>query len=61
MINELASYLEIPKSTIYMLARKGKTPVQKVERHWRFHKKTVDAWLGNRDEAFRNENEEESP
>ncbi len=50
-INELASYLDIPKSTIYKLVREGKIPAQKVGRHWRFHKETIDAWLGNRDEV----------
>jgi excisionase family DNA binding protein len=50
-INELASYLDIPKSTIYKLVREGKIPAQKVGRHWRFHKKTIDAWLGNRSEV----------
>ena len=47
-INELAGYLDIPKSTIYKLVREGKIPAQKVGRHWRFHKETIDAWLGNR-------------
>jgi excisionase family DNA binding protein len=32
-INELASYLDIPKSTIYKLVREGKIPAQKVDRH----------------------------
>jgi excisionase family DNA binding protein len=50
-INELASYLDIPKSTIYKLVREGKIPAQKVGRHWRFHKETIDAWLGNRTET----------
>ncbi|MCF8049736.1 MAG: helix-turn-helix domain-containing protein [Desulfobacterales bacterium] len=50
-INELASYLDIPKSTIYKLVRERKIPAQKVGRHWRFHKETIDAWLGNRTEA----------
>ncbi|WP_319405790.1 helix-turn-helix domain-containing protein [uncultured Desulfosarcina sp.] len=50
-INELVGYLDIPKSTIYKLVREGKIPAQKVGRHWRFHKETIDAWLGNRDEV----------
>ena len=49
-INELASYLDIPKSTIYKLVREGKIPAQKVGRHWRFHKETINSWLGNRNE-----------
>ena len=47
-IDELADYLKIPKSTLYKLVREGKIPAQKVGRHWRFHKETIDAWLGNR-------------
>ena len=47
-IDELADYLKIPKSTLYKLVREGKIPAQKVGRHWRFHRETIDAWLGNR-------------
>lgn len=32
-IDELLSYLKIPKSTLYKLFRKGKIPYQKVGRH----------------------------
>ena len=47
-IEDLATYLKIPKSTLYKLVREGKVPAQKVGRHWRFHKEAIDAWLGNR-------------
>ena len=50
-INELVDYLDIPKSTVYQPAREGKIPAQKVGCHRRFHKETIDAWLGNRDEV----------
>jgi excisionase family DNA binding protein len=46
-IDELASYLKIPRSTLYKIVREGKVPSQKVGRHWRFHKETIDQWLGN--------------
>jgi excisionase family DNA binding protein len=46
-IDELASYLKIPRSTLYKIVREGKVPSQKVGRHWRFHKKAIDQWLGN--------------
>lgn len=52
-INELSGYLNIPKSTIYKLVREGKIPAQKVGRHWRFHKETIDAWLGNRNDVVK--------
>ena len=46
-VDQLSTYLSIPKSTIYKLVREGRIPAQKVGRHWRFHKEAIDAWLGN--------------
>lgn len=46
-IGELASYLKIPKSTLYKLVREGKVPSQKVGRQWRFGKNAIDRWLDN--------------
>jgi len=45
-IAELAVYLKVSRSTLYKLAQSGKVPGQKVGRHWRFHKNTIDTWLG---------------
>jgi len=44
-IEELSTYLKIPRSTLYKLVREGKIPSQKIGRHWRFRKKTIDRWL----------------
>lgn len=44
-IDELAAYLKISKSTLYKLAQEGKLPGQKIGRHWRFRKETIDEWL----------------
>ncbi|HEX2695773.1 MAG TPA: helix-turn-helix domain-containing protein [Acidobacteriota bacterium] len=44
-IGELATYLKIPKSTLYKLAREGKLPSNKIGRHWRFQKRSIDRWL----------------
>ena len=44
-IDELAVYLKIPRSTLYKLVREGQIPRQKVGRHWRFRKETIDRWL----------------
>ncbi len=44
-IEELSTYLKIPKSTLYKLVRDGKIPSQKVGRHWRFRKAAIDRWL----------------
>ena len=50
-VDELADYLKIPRSTIYKLVREGKIPAQKIGRHWRFRKETIDHWLGERVEG----------
>ena len=44
-IEELSTYLKIPKSTLYKLVREGKIPSQKIGRHWRFHKSAINNWL----------------
>ncbi len=44
-IQDLSDYLKISKSTLYKLVREGKVPSQKVGRHWRFRKETIDRWL----------------
>ena len=44
-IDDLSSYLKIPKSTLYKLVREGKIPSQKIGRHWRFRKQAIDHWL----------------
>jgi excisionase family DNA binding protein len=49
-IDDLVIYLKLPKSTAYKLAQEGVIPGQKVGRHWRFHRETIDAWLKQRTE-----------
>lgn len=44
-IDEVAAYLRIPRASVYKLAQKGKIPAQKVGRHWRFRRETIDQWL----------------
>lgn len=44
-LQECSMYLKIAESTIYVLARKGKIPCQKVGRNWRFRKEALDRWL----------------
>ena len=44
-IEEVAAYLKIPKSTVYILAQEGKIPCQKVGRQWRFRKEVIDRWF----------------
>lgn len=47
-IDELADYLKLSKSTLYKLAQERKVPGQKVGKHWRFRKETIDRWLDER-------------
>lgn len=44
-IEQLATYLNVPLSSLYKLAQEGRIPCQKVGRHWRFRKETIDRWL----------------
>ncbi len=46
-IDELSTYLKIAKSTLYKLAQDGKLPGQKIGKHWRFRKATIDQWLSD--------------
>ena len=44
-VDEVAEYLRIPRASAYKLAQQGRIPCQKVGRHWRFRRETVDKWL----------------
>jgi len=57
-VDEVATYLKVPKSTVYKLAQEGKIPAQKVGKHWRFHKATIDEWVSNRNDGTADEAEE---
>ena len=46
-IQETGQYLRIPLRTMYKLAQEGKIPCQKIGRHWRFRKESLDRWLEN--------------
>ena len=48
-IEEASKYLRIPLSSLYKLAQSGKIPCQKVGRHWRFRKETIDRWLDDQE------------
>ncbi len=51
IIDELARYLKVSKSTLYKLAQAGKVPGQKVGKHWRFRKEIIDRWLDDGENA----------
>ena len=44
-LEELHSYLKIPKPTLYSLARNGRLPAAKVGKHWRFRRADINEWL----------------
>jgi excisionase family DNA binding protein len=50
-IDDLASYLQVAKSTLYKLAQEGKVPGQKVGKHWRFRKDTINRWLDEQEKT----------
>jgi len=44
-IRETADYLRVSLSSLYKLAQEGRVPCQKVGRHWRFRRESIDRWL----------------
>ena len=44
-VDEVAAYLRIPRGSVYKLAQRGRIPCQKVGRHWRFRRQTIESWL----------------
>jgi len=55
-VDEVASYLRIPRSSVYKLAQEGKIPARKVGKHWRFHRDTIDHWLSNKFDSYLSSN-----
>jgi excisionase family DNA binding protein len=51
-IEEAASLLRIPLSSMYRLAQEGRIPAQKVGRHWRFHSQTLIQWIAKGQVSF---------
>jgi excisionase family DNA binding protein len=48
-IPELAKYLGVSEMTIYRYAKAGKIPAFKVGAKWRFHKKSIDSWIAEKE------------
>jgi len=57
-IDDLSTYLQVSKSSLYKLAQERKVPGQKVGKHWRFHKAVIDRWLGEASLAERTDDGE---
>ncbi|HDZ76905.1 MAG TPA: DNA-binding protein [Candidatus Omnitrophica bacterium] len=55
-IEEVSSYLKIPKQTLYFWSRAGQIPAMKVGKHWRFKKSSIDAWIEEKENYSRQKN-----
>ena len=47
-IEQVATYLQVSKDTVYRLAQAGSLPGAKIGQQWRFRKSEVDTWLEGR-------------
>ena len=52
-IDELSEYLQVSKSTLYKRAQDGTLPAQKIGKHRRFYKQSINDWMreGDRNRA----------
>ena len=48
---EICTYLKLPRSSLYQLARNKKIPAFRVGRHWRFIKEKIVEWLEVQEKA----------
>ncbi len=46
-LSEVSTFLKVPKSTIYKLARERRLPGHKVGKHWRFVREEIESWVQN--------------
>lgn len=49
-IQQAADYLQISRDTLYKYAQASRVPAIKVGRHWRFSRRSLDAWMHPQDE-----------
>lgn len=50
---DVAKFLRIPKTTVYLLAQRGRLPAFKVGRHWRFRKAMIEQWLQGQEQGMK--------
>lgn len=60
-ISEVAKYLGVSEMTIYRYANAGKIPAFKVGAKWRFHKKSIDHWISEKEMYNQRRKERRSP
>lgn len=46
-LKQISKYLQVSNSYVYILAQKGKIPVYKIGRQWRFRKNEINCRLSN--------------
>ncbi len=49
-VDDVAAYLRLEAETVRSMTRDGKLPGFKVGRMWRYRRKKIRLWLGQRDE-----------
>jgi PTS system nitrogen regulatory IIA component len=47
-VKEMAEYLNVNISTVYMWSQKGQMPAMKMGKMWRYRRSEIDAWLNER-------------
>jgi len=57
-VKQIAEYLQVNERTIYKLAHAGRIPCFKVAGTWRFWKREIDEWSGNRSTKLENKENE---
>jgi PTS system nitrogen regulatory IIA component len=44
-IKEVAEYLQVDMSTLYLWSQRGQIPAMKVGKMWRYRRSEIEAWL----------------
>ena len=47
-VKDVAEYLKVDMSTVYLWSQRGQMPAMKVGRMWRYRRSEIDAWLDQR-------------
>ena len=47
-VRDVAEYLQVDMSTVYLWSQRGQMPAMKVGRMWRYRRAEIDAWLDQR-------------
>ena len=44
-LQDLHTYLKVPRATLYAMAQSGRIPAAKIGKHWRFRRVDIDEWI----------------